>query len=351
MEALIEPALARAVRVVCATAALALTGVGSLFLGLGAAGAPVASAATRAVTGCHARASKPLAMVPFLEAKASSGHVPLVRVCIDGRGPYSFVLSTGAGATVISPALARSLHLRRSGAPVTVRGVTCLTAAKAVKVRSWSMGGVRLAPQKVLVAPIGAQGVKRPLRGVLGSDVLSRFGAVRIDAHSEKLTLLGREGGPPKGNVYILGDSATKPPRSLLTGAPKVGTVVRVLENPQGTIVAVAATISGHSQQLAIDSGSAGSALVPRVTSSLKLTPSSATSGISGVGCKASAPDYTSGPWDVGGSSLPDAPLVSRPIAGTVNAGLQGILGFDVLTLYGSAVVDYTAAHLWLSAG
>jgi hypothetical protein len=128
-------------------------------------------------------------------------------VCIDGQGPYPFLVATGAGSSVITPALARKLRLRRAAA-TSVRGVTCVATTPQVKVKYWSMGGVRLAGQEVLTAGVPSQGMKHPPKGVIGSDVLSRFGAVGIDYHTRKLTVLQREAPAPKGNLYVLGQAA-----------------------------------------------------------------------------------------------------------------------------------------------
>ena len=286
-------------------------------------------------------------MLQLKLAGTSDGRVPIVDVCIDRKGPYPFVVSTGAGSSAITPALARSLHLRR-GNSTAIRGVTCVNSAPSVKVKTWSMSGARLAAQRVLVAKVGVPRAK----GVIGSDVLMRFGAVRIDYHTKHLLLAGGEGPAPAGNVYVLGQKSPAPPSPLAKGTLKASAPLRVFESPQGTIVAAPVKFSGHTEQLAVDSGSADSGLLPALARSLKLKTAGANLGVSGLGCSGKAHTYVAGSWSLGGTVLPsDGSVVARFIAGGVNSGLQGVLGSDVLAAQGSVIVDYSGAHLWLATG
>ena len=309
-----------------------------------------AGASVHAKGGCAARAISRTSTVRIQLEGTSAGRLPLVQVCIDGQGPYPFLVATGAGSSVITPALARKLRLRRAAA-TSVRGVTCVATTPQVKVKYWSMGGVRLTGQEVLTAGVPSQGMKHPPKGVIGSDVLSRFGAVGIDYHTRKLTVLQREAPAPKGNLYVLGQATAVAPSVLVKGATKASNPLRVFETPTGTIVASPVTVGGHTEQLSVDSGSAESALVPAIVSSLKLHPGGRHVALSGVGCKGTATSFASGAWAFGGVSLRDAALVSMPIAGTVNSGLQGILGADALFAYGAAILSYTEGHVWLTAG
>lgn len=226
-----------------------------------------------------------------------------------------------------------------------------MTSAQTVKVSNWSMSGLRLASQSALVADVPRDGLSPAPRGIIGSDVLARFGAVRIDYRAHRVLLLGSEGAAPKGNLYVLGQDKASIPPGLAGGKVELGSPLRVFESPQGTIVAAAVKIGGHTEQLAVDTGSAASGLVPAAATSLELVPGGHKAGFSGLGCKGEGPTYSSGTWSLGGSALPRAPLVARRIAGSVNGGLQGVLGSDVLSADGSVIVDYDGAHLWLVKG
>lgn len=299
---------------------------------------------------CSAGPVSGTAQLKLKVERSSAGKVPTIAVCIDGKGPYPFAVSTGAGASVVTPGLARTLHLRK-GAGVSVRGVTCVTSAPSATVSSWSMSGETLAPQSLLVAKVAAAGIRPAPKGIIGSDVLSRFGAVRIDYHKSRLFLLGSEGAASKRNVYIPGGSNALPPAALAKGSIKLNAALRVFESPEGTIVAAPVRIAGHTEQLAVDSGSPGSGLAPDIRSALKLSAAKDKVPYSGIGCKGKAATYSSGPWTLGGTALANASLAARPITGGINSGLQGVLGANVLAADGAVIVDYNVAHLWLTTG
>ena len=119
-------------------------------------------------------------------------------VCIGGQGPYPFVLDSGAGQSTIDAGLAHRLHLADAGPPSEFAGVGCTGTAQPVSVGSWSLDGVDLASQQLTAATLPQMGGKGEPDGLLGSDVLSRFGAVRIDFTSRPgaLVLPGPEGAP-----------------------------------------------------------------------------------------------------------------------------------------------------------
>ena len=300
------------------------------------------------VTGCSV---KPVTGPKGLELgmlSTPAGSVPTVPVCVDGRGPFRFVVSTGTGGSAITPSLARSLHLGK-GPDVPVRGVTCIPSAPRTKVRTWSMAGVRLDPQRVLIARISGAG--STVNGVIGSDVLARFGALRIDYVHRRLVLLGGEGAAPTGNVYVLGRKTSSPPATLLKGAIEANSLLRVFKTPQGTIVAVPVEIAGHAEQLAVDTGFPSSALGLATARALKLKADGASLPSSGIGCTGAAPTYSTGRWTLGGTPLPGNAIAARSIAGSINSGLQGVLGSDALRADGSVILDFSGAHLWLTKG
>ncbi len=304
--------------------------------------------ASPAVTRCSERPAAGPKGLRLEMVSTPEGRVPTVAVCIDGEGPFRFVVSTGTAGSTVTPSLARSLHLNKAPG-VPVRGVTCVTSAPRAKVRTWSMSGVRLDPQDVLIARFSGAG--NNVKGVIGSDVLARFGAIRIDYKHRRLVLLGREGAAPAGNVYVLGQKTSRPPAPLANGVVEAGSLLRVFETPQGTIVAAPVVIAGHPEQLAVDTGFPSSGLDLATARVLKLKAGGATLPSSGIGCTGTVPTYSSGRWTLGGRSLPSSALAARAIAGSVNSGLQGVLGSNALRADGSVIVDYAGAHLWLAKG
>jgi predicted aspartyl protease len=116
------------------------------------------------------------------EAAAGGGTLVFVPVHIDGEGPYTFVLDTGASNTAIDAELAEELGLSDAGLEGSVEGVTGEGAGTLVSVESWRLGDVELDSQRILAIELGGgRGPLADFDGLLGSDVLSKFGSVTID--------------------------------------------------------------------------------------------------------------------------------------------------------------------------
>jgi len=117
--------------------------------------------------------------------------VVLAPVYIDGKGPFAFVVDTGASRSVIDQKLAQKLgfHITRSQAQLT--GVNATHAAGRIQVARWRIGNVQLPAQPVLTLPLASdqRGQGHPLGGLIGSDNLSRFGAFLLDYRAGRLVL------------------------------------------------------------------------------------------------------------------------------------------------------------------
>ena len=118
----------------------------------------------------------------------------LVPVFIDGHGPLPFALDTGASRSLISSALAGRLGLPRRGSAGMLQGVTGAASAENFAVASWRAGTVSLPPSMIAAIgspnpTAGASGGLRGPVGLLGSDVLSRYGKIAIDYDKGLLVL------------------------------------------------------------------------------------------------------------------------------------------------------------------
>lgn len=91
-------------------------------------------------------------------------------VSINGHGPFTFVIDTGAGATAISDALATQLGLPRRE-PVLVHGITTATRTDSVSVERLQLSGLNFNNLLCPVLPARNLGAD----GLLGLDVLGRF--------------------------------------------------------------------------------------------------------------------------------------------------------------------------------
>ena len=140
--------------------------------------------------------------IPITVSTVAGQVAETVNVCIAGSGPYPFVLDTGSGESTIDAGLANRLHLTHDGSPSDFVGIGCTGVAQPVSVTSWSVGGLPLTAQTLTAAHLPQIGGAGEPVGLLGSDVLSRFGAVRIDFRAGALILRGPESAPSAPTVH-----------------------------------------------------------------------------------------------------------------------------------------------------
>jgi predicted aspartyl protease len=116
----------------------------------------------------------------------------LVPVTINGKGPYTFALDTGASQSLVDDALAKELGAKKTGDSHPVAGITEVTNVQTIAVDRWSVGDVRLPPTTVVAANLPFGNADSGVQGLLGSDMLSAFDIVTIDYENEVLRLRKR---------------------------------------------------------------------------------------------------------------------------------------------------------------
>ncbi len=135
--------------------------------------------------------------VPLQIAKDPTGSVlALLSITIQDQGPFTFVLDTGASRSVIDRKLADQLQLETVPAIPVASGISGTVQATVVRVSKWSAGDTPL-PETVMAAidlsgssgPLLDQLLGQHMDGLLGSDVLSSFGAVTVDYSRSALIL------------------------------------------------------------------------------------------------------------------------------------------------------------------
>jgi predicted aspartyl protease len=99
-------------------------------------------------------------------------------VKVNGTGPHTFVLDTGAGKTVLLPALAKELALELT--PLTQETATGAGGSLAISigsVREIEIDGTAVSDLQVAVVDLTGVEAKvgERIGGVIGYDVLSRF--------------------------------------------------------------------------------------------------------------------------------------------------------------------------------
>ena len=289
--------------------------------------------------------------VPITVARTPAGPVTEVAVCVGGKGPYAFVADTGANRSVVTPALARALHLASAAGAASVSGSGCATTAPQSVVPGWSMGGLGLQGQTVLRAGVPTMGLSVAPQGLIGSDVLSRFFAVRLDYLGQKLTVLtGVQGSVPGVQSLRTGGSTTSAP-ALVHSGPTAAVGLTVLEGSGGTLVVAPVSLGASSESFVVGTGYPRSSVPSGTATGASLKGASGTSAAAGVGCSGSQRMVASGPWAIGSRTLEPQALALGPLPGALRTGLQGVVGSDVLGGYGSVVLDYRSASLQLGAG
>jgi predicted aspartyl protease len=288
--------------------------------------------------------------VPLAVSREKGAVIALVSLCIDGKGPFPFVLDSGSSSSSVDSQVVRALHLPAAGKTTKESGASCTTTTRPVKLASWSIGSMALQGQTVESSTIPNFGLHKAPAGLLGSDVLSRFGAVRIDYQGQKLLLPGSEGPAAAGEHVVKGaGSATLTPTDLLPGYPAPTTVPMSVVYAHHQVLAIVA-VQFASARLAfmVDTGSSNSAVSTKAAATLKLAALKKSAKVSGVGCEATAGQVKSGAWSLSGTQLQKQTLLSIKLPVVSSAGLAGLLGSDQLSHFGSVVLDYAGGRLLL---
>jgi hypothetical protein len=118
--------------------------------------------------------------VPIKVLRHGKQVIALVPVRIDGHGPYTFALDTGASQSLVDSSVAKQLRVQKTGTH-RVAGVTSVSKVQTIEVSHWSVGKVQLPATTVVEANLPFGNADGGVQGLLGSDMLSQFDVVTID--------------------------------------------------------------------------------------------------------------------------------------------------------------------------
>jgi hypothetical protein len=290
------------------------------------------------------------ARVPITVSTVAGQVAELVNVCIGGRGPYPFIIDSGAGESIVDAGLASRLGLAHDGPKSEFEGVGCVGMAQPVDVPEWSVAGVALASQSLTAAKLpGFGGAGQPV-GLLGSDVLSRFGAVRIDFKAQTLTFGGPEGAAKPGNSPDV-HGPTGPPLSAVLTEGQAGTTIPL------TVVLTPGDVSlnvhlrfgrGPVRTFVVDTGSSQSVVASAVAARTHLASTNLAQRQLTVCSTITLPLVHSGRWLIPGQTL-HPQLLGVANFGPISAnGTAGLLGSDQLQRFGWVIFDYSGGRLVL---
>jgi hypothetical protein len=340
-------------------ASIVLTGIVSLCIPVLAAGASPSAAINQSIAAAIARAkgpgcSTPFAVVPGATVpvgivKEGRVRVVLIGVCIDDQGPFVFALDTGASYSYVARSLATRLDLPASGPSVNAGVIGCrATVVQPVELGNWSAGGLVLDPQSVVAGYLGSDKKGLNVAGLLGSDVLARFNAVRIDYVNQTLAIESPEGVAPGATLTsVVGPVGQPTPFDLIT-APRVDVGIDVLSTQSATVAFAVIRAAGRPWLFVIDTGSAFVVVGTTLAKAARLDTVS-TIKLSATNCHSAVPIYASTRGlRLGRYILRPQELLGLPGNGTPL--IAGLLGSTVLSRFGVLVVDYSDGRLLLSA-
>jgi hypothetical protein len=153
---------------------------------------PAVAAAVLLVAGCGgSKSSAPTGTfdVSIEVVKHGKQVIALVPVTIDGHGPYTFALDTGASQSLVDSSVAKELRVQKTGDSHQVAGITNVTKVQTIKVEHWRVGKVALPSTTIVEANLPFGNASGGVQGLLGSDMLSEFDVVTIDYAHELLRL------------------------------------------------------------------------------------------------------------------------------------------------------------------
>ena len=245
-------------------------------------------------------------------------------VCLNGHGPYPFVVDTGSHDTFVDAALARRLRLISASATSGMH--LCDGPQKAVSARLSAGPYVFGQDRQVLVTDLASPSA--PLMGILGADALSTFGVDRIDYQAQTLTVPA----PAAGGAAAASLSA--------------GTTHRIQLSPSGNYQLMALTAGNAHGRLLLDTGAQGTTLTPAFAQQAHLAPASpvTTQTYAGAGCTRTVSYYTARDWSIGGFPLAPQPVGSVPDFLVAD----GSFGSGTLQRYSPVVIDYRHHQLLL---
>jgi aspartyl protease len=115
--------------------------------------------------------------------------IALVPVTINGHGPYTFALDTGASQSLVDSGVAKELQVKPTGDTHKVAGISNVTNVRLIAVKHWRVGKVELPATTIVEQNLPFGNADGGVQGLLGSDMLSQFDVVTIDYDHSMLRL------------------------------------------------------------------------------------------------------------------------------------------------------------------
>src|SRR3954463_6063543 len=114
----------------------------------------LALAALLGAGGAGARGQQQELVIGLTVIKHGKQVLALVPVTINGKGPYTFALDTGASQSLVDSGVAKELSVQTTGASHQVAGTTDGTSGQPIRGARWQVGKVALPATTVVEATL-----------------------------------------------------------------------------------------------------------------------------------------------------------------------------------------------------
>jgi len=278
---------------------------------------------------------------PPLPRDAAKGAIPVrvlrgphheqlvvARVRIDGKGPFPFLVDTGAAISVVNAPLAAALHLAVIKASSgKVQGAGCTSSSGEDHVRDWRVGRLRLPPTDVTTVELSRGTGDSEIQGLLGSNLWQRFGSLSIDYSAGRASV------------------GTLPPGRAIP--------VRVARADGEVLVVASVVVHGQGPYpFVVDTGASEAVVSTALEEAFHFPEIRRSVTVDAVGCHSKASGVRVSDWRLGGVALPEvhALALTRPFGAGAPRRI-GIIGSDVLSRFGVVTFDYAGQRLVLGSG
>ncbi len=267
-------------------------------------------------------------VVPVKIVHHKSSVQVLVQLKIHSK-PFYFLVDTGASVTLIDSTVAKSLGLAAIGAPGKATTIGCSAPIQPVALADWSVGsqalpGSLIPSQRTELAGKKIGGI--PVAGLLGADLYYLYGTMTVDFKNATMTL-----GHP---------------------APTGGQSFPIAAHLTAGGVSVIADVSVHGNRggFLIDTGAAVTDLDSKLANSSALKKVGATTKIGAVSCATSVQPVVFDNARISTVKLPTVTAASSANALTArsNGKIQGLIGADILSTFGSVTFDFKTQRVIL---
>jgi predicted aspartyl protease len=141
-----------------------------------------------------AAAQTPIAIAPY---KISSEGTITIDVTVNGRGPYPFIVDTGATLTIVFENLARGAALKKAeGVSLRVLSISGAQVFEPYEIGALAAGVVLSERQVGIVLPDWDAPRETPA-GIIGLDILENF-ALAFDVRAKTIAFYGKAGLPKR---------------------------------------------------------------------------------------------------------------------------------------------------------